>query len=235
MAPHLKNPKRVSPPWFQKLFLSNHFAQDIRLKTPQRVKAVGATGAWPQWGGIVLPVMDSQELSHSILRCHTSNQVYHYNLGLTMQIALMAVQFSSNAFNRSLLFPSKKKTDPQFRTWIPQTPVLLHHVISSSGLLPITLLLISATVSTMDLGRYHQLSMFVMMLPKLLRIFADLTPVESILTCKQPPQKLISLFYQALLLLKPKLWSTFLTNWEKDLQNPIKSPNQAINAPLFSN
>lgn len=110
--------------------------------------------------------------------------------------------------------------DPQFRTWIPQTPVLLH-VTSTSGILPLSSLLPSAIAFFMDQWKYHQLSMFVKSLPKPLRSLPALTPMESILDRKQPPQKLISLFYQALLTLTPKSWPTCLSKWESDLQYPL--------------
>lgn len=93
--------------------------------------------------------------------------------------------------------------DPQFHTWISSTPVLLHRVMTNSGILPISTLLPSTTVSFMNQWKYQQLSLFVKSLPKPLHSISDLTPVEGIFASDQPSLK-PPYSYQALLSLTPK-------------------------------
>lgn len=69
--------------------------------------------------------------------------------------------------------------EPQFCTWVSQILILFHHVISLSGLLPITSLLKSTRVAAMEQWRYQQLVIFVKSLPKPLRTIADLTGLHT--------------------------------------------------------
>lgn len=111
--------------------------------------------------------------------------------------------------------------DPKFSDWISTSPVLLHQVTITNGILPISTLLPSPTISFMDQGKYHQLSRFVKPLPQPIFSLSDLTPLERLLVGDQPPEKPISYFYQALLILNPSVQPTFLSKWEQGLQSPL--------------
>lgn len=71
--------------------------------------------------------------------------------------------------------------DPRFRNWISDTPLLLHQVITDTGILPISRLITKSPISFMDQWKYHQLSQFVKSLPQPLRSETELNPIESLL------------------------------------------------------
>lgn len=113
--------------------------------------------------------------------------------------------------------------DPGIHTWNLGTKILLHQVTSSSGIIPLPTLLHNSTISIMDQWRHRQLAAFVHSLPKPLRSFSDLTPLEAAFSEDQRVEKPISHFYHILLTLA----STFIRNWEQDLQKELSTTQRS--------
>lgn len=120
--------------------------------------------------------MDTQEISEAILEHFTTLSTFAIwdSLCKTHKWLYnsLLMQLTGHAY-----FPSGN-LDHKFHTWIFETPILLHKVTSTTGILPFSTLLPSSTVSFMDQWRYQQLSMF-KSLSKPLRSLADLTLLET--------------------------------------------------------
>lgn len=84
--------------------------------------------------------------------------------------------------------------DPRFSNWISDTPLLLHQVVTATGILLIFELVPTTPVSFMSQWKYHQLSKFVKSLPQPLRSESELNPVERLLAGDQPPDKTYFVF-----------------------------------------
>lgn len=68
--------------------------------------------------------------------------------------------------------------DSRFSNWIWDSPLLLHQVISDTGILPISQLITATPISFMDQWKYHQLLQFVKSLPLPLRSEIELNPMD---------------------------------------------------------
>lgn len=111
--------------------------------------------------------------------------------------------------------------DPKNHSWNLRHTVLLHQVTTTSGMVPLSSLESTPTVSLMTQWRYHQLLTFVKSLPKPIRDINNLTPIETAFMDEQPVEKPLSYFYHVLQSLASFGYPSYISNWEKDLHKDL--------------
>lgn len=77
--------------------------------------------------------------------------------------------------------------DPGFKTWGPEEPFLLHHILDGNKLKPLHRILAPNPVTFLDKWRYHQLQHFLRTLPTPLRGVSDLNDIGGNISSQRPP------------------------------------------------